>query len=310
MPKVSVLIPAYKSKFLRQMLDSLVSQTYSNIEIIVVDDDSPNNLRQIVDEIEDIRIKYHRNPINIGGENLVSNWNHVLEYATGDLTVLASDDDIYHPEFISKLVDLSMRYPDVNVFHCRVGVIDENNDPIYWGPSIAEYETDIDFIYQRAINRRTQVISDFMFRTDALRSIGGFVNFPKAWYSDEMTVYLMAKGHGVVCAQETLFYWRSSRDNISSLTSDVLLKADASNSYLRSMNELLSSLISTNDKDKFLLTRLKDNIRAATVRQLIYDLSKSPFNVSRKVLSKYGNLFISKDYALLSVGKFRNLLKL
>lgn len=96
MPKVSVLIPAYKSKFLRQMLDSLVSQTYSNIEIIVVDDDSPNNLRQIVDEIEDIRIKYHRNPINIGGENLVSNWNHVLEYATGDLTVLASDDDIYH----------------------------------------------------------------------------------------------------------------------------------------------------------------------------------------------------------------------
>lgn len=61
-----------------------------------------------------------------------------------------------------------MRYPDVNVFHCRVGVIDENNDPIYWGPSIAEYETDIDFIYQRAINRRTQVISDFMFRTDAL----------------------------------------------------------------------------------------------------------------------------------------------
>ena len=58
-------------------------------------------------------------------------------------------------------------------------------------------------------------------------NIGGFTDYPKAWHSDEMTVYKIARGKGVVCSQETLFFWRSSNQNISSRISDlkVLLSA-------------------------------------------------------------------------------------
>ena len=62
----SILIPAYKSSYLRKCLDSVLSQTYKNYEIIIVDDDSPEDLKSIVDEYPTSQIKYFRNEKNCG----------------------------------------------------------------------------------------------------------------------------------------------------------------------------------------------------------------------------------------------------
>lgn len=99
-PKVSMLVPAFKDSYLSQSINSLLSQTYDNFSITVVDDASPNNIEGIVKSFSSDRLKYYRNPQNIGGHNLVANWNSMLKYAEdADLVVLASDDDIYHPAF-------------------------------------------------------------------------------------------------------------------------------------------------------------------------------------------------------------------
>jgi len=306
--KVSVLLPAYKDTYLRQMLDSLMAQTFVDYEIVVVDDASPYDIKRIVDDYKSDKIRYHRNAVNVGKTDLVANWNHLLEYATGEMVVLASDDDVYHPEFIERLVSLSKQYPDVDLFHCRVAVIDENDNPIYWSSAAAEYETDIDFIYQRAVNRRTQLISDFMFRKRALDKIGGFVKYPKAWYSDEMTVYKVAKGKGVVCSSETLFYWRSSQSNISSLHTDVIEKAEASKRHLSSMDEFLQTLTPHDMKDEFLLNRLKQRASIEIRRQLINDMVLSNFKTNLKIFRTYPKLFSKKEKALFAVGKLRKAL--
>lgn len=299
LPKVSIIIPAYKDSFIKETLESLLKQTYNNYNIIIIDDASPYNLKRIINEFSADRIQYYRNEINIGGKDLVKNWNKALTYADGDLVVLGSDDDIYHPEFVESLVSLSEKYPQVDIFHCRVGVIDEVGKPIFWGPSVAEYETDIDFIYQRAINRRTQLISDFMFRRKALDQIGGFVNYPKAWYSDEMTVYKLAKDKGIACCQETLFYWRSSTRNISSMNNDTIQKADASVQHIENMKLLLASLTPSSDKDSFLLLQLKNRIATEIKRQLIYDMSKASFRLNFRIFRCYPSLFSIKEKLIL-----------
>ncbi len=305
-PKVTIIIPAYKDSFIKESIKSLLQQTYSNYNIVIVDDASPYDLKRIINEFSTTRIQYYRNEINIGGTDLVANWNKALMYADGDLVVLGSDDDRYHPDFLKSLVALSIEYPQVDVFHCRVGVINDAGEPISWGPAIAEYETDIDFIYQRAINRRTQLISDFMFRRKALMALGGFVNYPKAWYSDEMTVYQLAKGKGVVASSDTLFYWRSSNQNISSINTDTYQKAIASVMHIKNMNDFVLELEPKNEADRFLLSDLRQRIGVEIKRQLIYDMAKSPIEVNFKIYRKYPSLLNLKENIKLIGGWIRH----
>ena len=305
LPFVNILIPAYKKTFLEQTLKSLLSQTYQNFCIYIIDDCSPFHLKTIIDSLSSNKLIYIRNEKNLGKKDLVANWNKALSYIDGDLIVLASDDDLYDANFLDTLVKLSLKYPSVDLFHCRVAVINDKNKPIYWGPSIAEYETDIDFIYQRSINRRTQLISDFMFRRRAIEKIGGFVSYPLAWYSDEMTLYKLAQGKGVVCAQETLFYWRSSLENISSKNDDTLQKADASFQHMEKMRLLIENLFPKNPKDIFLLSQLRSRFDIAIKRQLINDMIKSSHRINSKIFKKYHKYFTFREKTIFRIERFR-----
>lgn len=65
---VSIAIPAYKRKWLKEAIYSALSQDYQNIEVIIVDDHSPQNLRDIVSPfLIDKRVSYYYNEINLGG---------------------------------------------------------------------------------------------------------------------------------------------------------------------------------------------------------------------------------------------------
>ena len=75
-PLVSVCIPTYKgAAFLGAALDSVLHQTYPHFEIWVLDDNSPDNTASVVANYSDSRVRYMRNPNNLGPEG---NWNRCL----------------------------------------------------------------------------------------------------------------------------------------------------------------------------------------------------------------------------------------
>lgn len=273
--KVSVILPAYKRQFLKQMVQSILCQTFKDYELIIVDDASPENIKADICELNDSRITYIRNTTNIGKNDLVANWNKCLSYATGELVVLASDDDIYAPTFLEEMVKLADEHPLCNVFHCRVAVINEHNEIIHVGEPAAEFESDIEFLYQRAVKRRTQLISDFVCRTQALKDIGGYVNYPKAWYSDEMTLYKLAKEQGVWASQDVLFYWRSSNLNISSTTNDTIIKAESSLLHMNAIIGYIKDLTPRSKLDMYFYNNLIDSVKKQIRIQMMYDVSKS-----------------------------------
>lgn len=104
-PLVSIGCPTYnRPEGLRCMLECLINQTYSNLEIIVSDNCSEGEeTEQIVQDLmkKDSRIKYFRQENNIGSFN---NYKFLLEQAQGDFFAWACDDDIRDPEFVNACI--------------------------------------------------------------------------------------------------------------------------------------------------------------------------------------------------------------
>ena len=85
--KFSISIPAFKRRFLKECIDSILSQTCHDFELIIVNDASPEDLHSVVRQYSDSRIYYYVNEKNCGAVNVVDNWNKCLEYAKGDFII-------------------------------------------------------------------------------------------------------------------------------------------------------------------------------------------------------------------------------
>lgn len=105
-PKVSVIVPNYNhATYLRQRLDSIYAQDYGNLEVILLDDCSTDDSREIL-------LEYARrhasntttcfNATNSGG--VFNQWKKALELATGELVWIAESDDYCNPNYLSELV--------------------------------------------------------------------------------------------------------------------------------------------------------------------------------------------------------------
>lgn len=158
----SILIPAYKSKYLKECIDSILGQTYNLLELVIVDDASPEDIETIVQQYDDPRIRYHRNNKNLGAVNVVDNWNKCLSYATGNYVICMGDDDILPPTSLEKYYDLICKYPQTKVFHGRAELIDENSKSIALLEPRDIEETTLSLIYYRW-KGRYQFIGDFCF---------------------------------------------------------------------------------------------------------------------------------------------------
>ena len=102
---ISICIPTYNGeKYLKECLDTVLSQSYENIEIIIVDDCSIDKTISIVEEYiqKDSRIKLDKNQSNLG---LVANWNKCLELANGEWIKFVFQDDLIEPDCLSLLQD-------------------------------------------------------------------------------------------------------------------------------------------------------------------------------------------------------------
>lgn len=110
-PFVSICIPTYNAeKTLRETLSSIIGQTYSNMEIIIVDNASQDGTCAVIESFKDPRIKAYRNKENIGAER---NWNRCLELARGRYIAIFHADDIYRPMMVEKQVQFMEKNPNI-----------------------------------------------------------------------------------------------------------------------------------------------------------------------------------------------------
>lgn len=215
MIRVSFVMPAYKSAFLSDAIGSILAQTYRDWELIIVDDASPEDLVSVVNRYDEPRIRYYRNEENLGGEDLVRQWNHSISFARGEWVVLAADDDLYNPRFCSECLKLAEKYPQVDVIRSRVLQIDENGRPLWDDGKLSEITNKFEYLHDWLTAKAFTCIGNFMFRRSALEALGGFIDFPCAFGSDIATPIALSV-NGVANTEEMLFSFRQSSQHLSS----------------------------------------------------------------------------------------------
>lgn len=267
-PLVSIAIPTYKSEFLSEAIESVLNQTYHNIELYIVNDCSPQDIDSIVQRYDgDSRLHYYKNEKNIGSKDPVANWNKCLSYAKGEFFSLLCDDDVYAPTFIEEMLKLAEKYPQTSVFRSRVKIVDNKGVLKNLYPSAPEWESAIDYLWAVVSGYRIQTISEFMYRTCYIKQQGGYIPLPKAWCSDHASIIKFAMNGGIATCNELLVQFRMSGLNISTSNSkNILEKVNAQVQYTRLIEQFVSA---EPDYIKELIIRVRrDKIRDIMTQSL------------------------------------------
>jgi glycosyltransferase involved in cell wall biosynthesis len=143
LPLVSIGMPLYKEQtYLRQSLDSLLAQDFTDFELIISDNASEDATQQICLDYatKDPRIRYHRNEVNLGP---IENFNRVFRLSSGKYFMWAAGHDLWAPRFLSGSVEvmegdqsLVLCYPQSVVIDRdskEVGMSDSHTDTRNWG---------------------------------------------------------------------------------------------------------------------------------------------------------------------------------
>ena len=104
LPRVSACIPAYsRARELEQAIESVLEQTYADLELVISDDSGSGALEPVVRQFSDPRVRYFQNMRTVG---MAPNWNLSLDRARGAFLGLLMDDDRWLPNFLERMMDV------------------------------------------------------------------------------------------------------------------------------------------------------------------------------------------------------------
>ena len=226
--KVSICIPVYNGeKTIQQTIDSVLNQTYKNIEVVICDNQSTDNTVEIIKSNTDSRIFFYQNEENVG---MAGNWNECLKRATGDYIHFLCADDYILPDCIGKKTKVLDSNPKVIMVSSATDIVNEN-----------------DKLVMRRIRQRHNVIldgyklakkslhrgnlfgepSNIMFRKSALEKSGVF-SLNSYYTTDwELWVKLAVLGKVAYLKEPLTVYRISTSNTTSSLKMKKILADDA-----------------------------------------------------------------------------------
>lgn len=203
MPLVTIIIPVYNTeKYLKKCLDSVVNQTYKNIEIIVINDASTDNSKEIIDDYakEYKNIKLTNNPIHLG---VAVSRNIGLDYAQGDYIYFLDSDDFIRTDAIEKLVNLAQLY-DVPLVEAKYKSVFTNHEPnSNRAPNeLVNLEKD-----KNAIRNRGGIAWNKLYSRNLIKEN---IRFPEnLCYEDNAFIYpILTIAKKSIVANEVLYFYR------------------------------------------------------------------------------------------------------
>jgi glycosyltransferase EpsE len=208
-PLVSVALGTYNgSKWIQRAVDSMLNQTYKNLEVIICDDASTDNTVLLLHELydKDPRVKIIKNEVNSG---LNITLNNCIEHSSGEFIARMDDDDFSHPDRIEKQMGFLLTHPEYTIVSTSINYFDEKG---IWGSSVSHGERSKiniflghTFCHPSVIMRKRDLIAVGMYSTDKLNQRGQDYDLWCKFYQAGFKGY---------CLPDVLFDYYESADSV------------------------------------------------------------------------------------------------
>lgn len=207
MPKISVVIPLYnKEKSIASTLRTVLNQTFSDYEIVIVNDGSTDGSVEEIEKVQDDRIRLiHQQNAGVSAAR-----NRGIEEAKGELIAFLDADDEWKPEYLATQYQLSLKYPECSVFACNYEFRDVEGKvtpTIIHKLSFAEEDGIlINYFEVASCSHPPLWTSAVVVRKSALQAIGGFPVDVKSGEDLLTWARLSAKGQIAFCKKPLAIY--------------------------------------------------------------------------------------------------------
>jgi teichuronic acid biosynthesis glycosyltransferase TuaG len=205
---VSVIIPVYNSEeFINSTLDSVLNQTYKNIEVVIVDDCSTDNTEDIINEylLKNRNIIYYKLENNSGAAIAR---NKAIELANGRYIAFIDSDDIWYPRKIEKQLEF-MKEKNAAICYTAIEMIDEE-DRILKGKRDVLNQVDYKFLLKNTMIATSSVVID--------REVTGNFRMPLLRSGQDYATWLLLLRNGTIAfgINEALVKYRKRSNSLSS----------------------------------------------------------------------------------------------
>lgn len=274
-PIFSVIVPCYNyAKYLPECLDSVLAQTYSNWECIVVDNNSNDNTAEVAKAYgqKDERIKYILHSV----KGVAGARNKAIEHAIGDYILPLDADDKIGENYLKKALKTFNQNPDCKLVYCKANLFDAYNQP--W--KLPNYN------YKNLLQENALFCSSIFKKSDFDCSLKFNENMVQGFEDWDFWIGFLNEKDVVIQIDEVLFYYRirpESRNNSLSEEKQRTLRLQIfenhKEKYLQHFN--LSDVLF----DNYLLKNQLNAIKKSNSFKLGKEIVK-PFQFVQSILKK------------------------
>lgn len=291
-PLISIIVPVYNvEKYLTCCIESIVGQTYKNLEILLMDDGSTDSSPEICDRYaaQDRRIRV----IHKGNGGSADARNAGLDQATGEYILFIDSDDLIHPEMVGSLFD-SINKKQAEIAMCGFMCVGENSigseiaDKTSGERRLNDETISVDTYWSRYY-RHPDVVYIAVWNKLVRRDLYDTVRFKKGKViDDEFVIHrLLSQCQKVSCIKENLYYYRKRTGSIMSSEYSIrhldvvearieraLFFYSSGQQYFaeKSVTYALSELLDA--KEKIDLTKYENRERFSELRKICHQAGK------------------------------------
>lgn len=258
-PKISIIMSNYNGEqFIEHAIESVINQTYTDFEFIIIDDCSTDRSRIIIDSFNDHRIKkvfFEKN------EHMVYAFNYAISMASGEYIARIDSDDYWHPDKLTRQIDYMDKHSECGACFTLVNVVDETDTLLT--------ADDTDRVKLFEVDNRSQAewIKYFYFsgsclchpsvlmRKEAIERVGVY-NYSLVQIQDFELWIRIAKKYEIYVIQERLtnYRWFMSGENASAPSDTVNRRSEAEFSYVlsRYFDDISDELFLSAFSDEFI----------------------------------------------------------
>jgi len=207
-PLLSIILPAYnQEKFVVEAIESILRQSLSDFELIVIDDCSNDKTFQIVSSINDSRIILVRNQENLG---LTHTLNFGLSIAKSEIVARMDADDIAFSDRLHIQYEYLLKNPEVVAVGCWITLFKDNHDEI----GVHKYPAEFECLRSEFTFNNSLPHPGVMYRKSAVEFLGGYTNdYP---YAEDWDLWLrLIRSHNISNIQQPLLYYRIHDRSVS-----------------------------------------------------------------------------------------------